>query len=685
MEKRSTFRFRLPWSQSEAESASKPSTQPNTKSSGPSRTTRQATRSRTTSQSQPSSSTKPNTSPSSSPATENSPPKQPPSAPTTTTSGKPSSPAQPSVGTRDRNEAPASTTIPPPRSPQPQKSAETKAPSQNTTTSTSTLPETPAIPPQPLAESKAPIQSTNTSPLPESSPVPSHPSAATKAPASPKSETQTPTTTITSTPTSTIPQSPQSGPPGVAPSRTESQPLILSQEQKSNSQPASPSDVETKSNAPQPPSASQSHPAPQSQEVSPKSSPIRKGPQVLSTDQFTPKESRPASQVSSNPFDITSQMQPKDQTVSQTTSAPKQSEESSETSSKSSEAKNRSPEKEMQASELSEVRSTRGITEGPSKISDSSRIISEPKTARPLETKNQETEVKEVVQETNDKNHAAGEKTGGPVTSKEQPGIVFQPKQAQASPDDDQIQVNRVSNGKQTRTIPSQLKNKTVSGRKETAGSAEQDIPLNKEVKDNISKLIHRMVVGDGKINLEEGPVSVITLAGDNRGASMQLGSNSSKRGSIQIHRGYKLNADESADTTIDAEGSEGRQSNDGRTMKDQEIEAYMNCNVQGLNNSITFDSFIEGKNPGIHMSFPRTPSETIKTSEENGLFAAHKAEFNATRAQKHTYEPTIRSRCLEGLFLEPSDSDSDNPEKPRRHGCQVGGMEKRENEIDIL
>ncbi|PHT84837.1 hypothetical protein T459_13280 [Capsicum annuum] len=610
MEKRSTFRFRLPWSQSEAESASKPSTQPNTKSSGPSRTTRQATRSRTTSQSQPSSSTKPNTSPSSSPATENSPPKQPPSAPTTTTSGKPSSPAQPSVGTRD-------------------------------------------------PESKAPIQSTNTSPLPESSPVPSHPSAATKAPASPKSETQTPTTTITSTPTSTIPQSPQSGPPGVAPSRTESQPLILSQEQKSNSQPASPSDVETKSNAPQPPSASQSHPAPQSQEVSPKSSPIRKGPQVLSTDQFTPKESRPASQVSSNPFDITSQMQPKDQTVSQTTSAPKQSEESSETSSKSSEAKNRSPEKEMQASELSEVRSTRGITEGPSKISDSSRIISEPKTARPLETKNQETEVKEVVQETNDKNHAAGEKTGGPV--------------------------NRVSNGKQTRTIPSQLKNKTVSGRKETAGSAEQDIPLNKEVKDNISKLIHRMVVGDGKINLEEGPVSVITLAGDNRGASMQLGSNSSKRGSIQIHRGYKLNADESADTTIDAEGSEGRQSNDGRTMKDQEIEAYMNCNVQGLNNSITFDSFIEGKNPGIHMSFPRTPSETIKTSEENGLFAAHKAEFNATRAQKHTYEPTIRSRCLEGLFLEPSDSDSDNPEKPRRHGCQVGGMEKRENEIDIL
>ncbi|PHT98831.1 hypothetical protein BC332_32250 [Capsicum chinense] len=610
MEKRSTFRFRLPWSQSEAESASKPSTQPNTKSSGPSRTTRQATRSRTTSQSQPSSSTKPNTSPSSSPATENSPPKQPPSAPTTTTSGKPSSPAQPSVGTRG-------------------------------------------------PESKAPSQSTNTSPLPESSPVPSHPSAATKAPASSKYETQTPTTTITSTPTSTIPQSPQSGPPGVAPSRTESQPLILSQEQKSNSQPASPSDVETKSNAPQPPSASQSRPAPQTQEVSPKSSPIRKGPQVLSTDQFTPKESRPASQVSSNPFDITSQMQPKDQTVSQTTSAPKQSEESSETSSKSSEAKNRSAEKEMQASELSEVRSTRGITEGPSKISDSSRIISEPKTARPLETKNQETEVKEVVQETNDKNHAAGEKTGGPV--------------------------NRVSNGKQTRTIPSQLKNKTVSGRKETAGSAEQDIPLNKEVKDNISKLIHRMAVGDGKINLEEGPVSVITLAGDNRGASMQLGSNSSKRGSIQIHRGYKLNADESADTTTDAEGSEGRQSNDGRTMKDQEIEAYMNCNVQGLNNSITFDSFIEGKNPGIHMSFPRTPSETIKTSEENGLFAAHKAEFNATRAQKHTYEPTIRSRCLEGLFLEPSDSDSDNPEKPRRHGCQVGGMEKRENEIDIL
>ncbi|MCD7458283.1 hypothetical protein HAX54_037783 [Datura stramonium] len=759
MERRSTFRFRLPWSQSEPEPPSKPSTQPDNKT-GPNRTTRQVTRSRTTSQ--PSSSTAPTTSPSSNPTPENTTRKQPPRATTRTTSGRPSSSAQPSANTQGRSEAPASTTPPPPRSPQRQlqNSAETKAPSQPTTTSSSALPETPAIPPQPTDESKAPIQSTtSTSPLPESSPVPSQPSAESKAPiqpsttntsrspettpvlpqssseikapiqssttntkptsapASPKSETQTPT------PTSTISQSPQSSPPGVAPSGTESQPLIPSRG--ITSQSASSYAVETKSNVSQPSSPSPSRPTPQSREMSPKSSPTRKGPQVLSTDKLTPKAATPVSQTSSNlPFGITSQEQPKDQTISQPTSPPKKSQQSSETSSKSTgsltsisekeptpatvwpqleqmellkkevksdtltDTKDRSPEKVMQPSELSEMRSTRGITEGPSKISDSSRTISEPKTGRPLETNIQETrEVKEVVQETRDKNYGAGEKIGGFLTSKEQPGIVFQSKQAytekQDNSDSDQIRVNRVSNGKQTRTISSQLRNKTVvSGSKEAAVSAEQDIPLNKEIKDNISKFIHRMAVGDGKQNLEVTPVSVITLAGDNRGATMQLGSDSSRKGAIHIHRGYKLKPDESADATTDAEGnSEGRRPRDARTMKDQEIKAYINCNVQGLNNSITFDSSIEGKNPGIHMSFPRMPSEPTKSSERTELFEAHKAEFNVTHAQMHTYKPTIRRRCLEGLFFEPTDSDSDNPEKPRRHGCQVGSMEKRDNE----
>lgn len=112
------------------------------------------------------------------------------------------------------------------------------------------------------------------------------------------------------------------------------------------------------------------------------------------------------------------------------------------------------------------------------------------------------------------------------------------------------------------------------------------------------------MAVGEGKQNLEEGPASVIKLAGDNRGASMHIG------------RGYKLNPDESAD----AEGnSEGRRQKDARTMEDQEIEAYLNCNVQGMNNSITFDSVIEAKNAGIHILFLRMPSEPIRSSDGTG------------------------------------------------------------------
>ncbi|KAG5613334.1 hypothetical protein H5410_024615 [Solanum commersonii] len=647
MDRRSTFRLRFPWSSaSEPEPATKPATQPNTKSTGSSRTTRQGTRS------QPSSSTRSKNSPSSSPANENSTLKQPSSSTTTAISGKPSS--QP------------------------------KAPSQPTTTSTSALPETLTTPHQPSAENKASIQSTtNTSPLPETSPVLPQSSSENKAPiessttntkptngpASPKSETQTPTSIIS--------QTPQSSPPGVAPSITESQPLIPSQEDQS---------ITFKLTSPSP---SPSRPAPQSQEMSQKSSPTHNGPQVLSTDQLTPKAASTASgQTSSNPSDITSQMQPNNQTISQPTSPSKQSQDSSEISPKSTETLPSNSEKEpMPAtvkpqSEQMELPKKEAISDtlteakdkSPEKVkpSDSSRIISEPKTARPLETNIPET--KEVVQDTTDKNYGAGEKNGYFLASKEQPDIVFQSKQAytekQANSDNDQIRVNRVSNGKQTRAI-----------------SAEPDIPLNKEVKDNISKFINRMTVGDGKQKLEEGPVSVITLAGDNRGASMQLSSNSSRKGkAVHIHRGYKLNADETADATTDAEGtSKGKQKNDARTMKDQELEAYMNCNVQGLNNSITFDSTIEGKNPGIHMTFPRMPSEPPKTSEKTGLFEAHKAEYNVTRAQKHTYKPTIKRRCLEGLFVEASDSDSDNPEKPRKHGCHVGGKKKRDNDIDIL
>ncbi|OIT04019.1 hypothetical protein A4A49_01516 [Nicotiana attenuata] len=755
MERRSTFRFRLPWSQpaptpSPAPTpASKPSTQPTSRAP----TTRTGSRAA----SQPSSSSTPTAMPSSSPTTENPTRKQSPSATSTTTSAKPSSPVQPSAGTQGRNEVPTSTTTPIPASPPlPQPSAEMKAPSQPST-STSPLTETTPIPPQTSAESKAPIQpsTTNTSPLPESTTVPPQPSAESKAPvqssttnstpanapASPKSETQTPTTAITTTPISTIAQSGPSTPPGVAPSppsqtrasRIGSQPLIPSQEQQGiSSQPASLSDVPTKSRISPPPAPSPSRSAPQSREMTPISSPTRKDPQVLSMDQLSSKVLPPASQSTSSnlPSGITSQMQQKDQIIAQPTSPLKQLQDSSEPSSKSTEAlksisgkepkftairpqseqmellkketisdtvaeaKVKSPEKVMQPSELSEVKSTRSITQEPSQISDSSGIIDEPKMVRQSETNIQETrEVKEVEQERRDKNYGTGEKIGGLLTSTKQPGTAFQSKKAytekQSNSDNDQIRVNLVSNGKHKKTVSSEPKNKTIvnSSSKETAGFAEQDIPLNKEVKDNISKFIHRMAVGDGKQNLEEGPVSVITLAGDNRGASMQLGSDSSrKEGAIHIHRGYKLNPDESADAT-DAEGySEGRRPKDARTMEDQEIEAYLNCNVQGLNNSITFDSAIAAKNPGIHMLFPHMPSEPIRSSEKTGPFEAHKAEFNVTPAQKLTYEPKIRRRCLTGLFLEPSDSDPDNPEKSPRHGCHVGCMEKSDdNEIDIL
>ena len=202
--------------------------------------------------------------------------------------------------------------------------------------------------------------------------------------------------------------------------------------------------------------------------------------------------------------------------------------------------------------------------------------------------------------------------------------------------------------------------------------------PIHDEVRKDISKFIQKLATGH---HMEEKSVSVITLSGENRGATMSLGSESKKEGSIPIHRGYKLNPDESNEATTDLEGS----SKVKKSIENQNppSRAYVNNNVQSLNNSIVFDTSVSERNPGVHLALSRDQADPNKSNGNSEHFETHKAEFNVTPAEKRTYDPTVKRRCLRGLFMESSDSDPDNPEKPRRHGCRYDcGDKEKDKEI---
>jgi len=147
----------------------------------------------------------------------------------------------------------------------------------------------------------------------------------------------------------------------------------------------------------------------------------------------------------------------------------------------------------------------------------------------------------------------------------------------------------------------------------------------------------------------DDKTVSVVTLAGDNRGATMHVaGSHSQstrKKGSIHnIHR-----------TKEEEE-------------KDEAGKAYVNSNIQSMNNSLMVQGSINGRDPGVHVILPEKREPQVKQGLEN-----REAEVKTvSRVERLTYQPMVRRRCLRGLLVEPSDSDPDNPDKPRRHGCKV-------------
>ncbi|CAH1422261.1 unnamed protein product [Lactuca virosa] len=184
-------------------------------------------------------------------------------------------------------------------------------------------------------------------------------------------------------------------------------------------------------------------------------------------------------------------------------------------------------------------------------------------------------------------------------------------------------------------------------------------VPLHREIKDDITKFIHKMATSHPKQSMDEKPASVITLAGDNKGASMHLGSHAKKKeGAIDIQRGYKL------DAIINGEGSsKGKKSaRESKASEDEEMKAIVNSNIQGINNSIMFNSYVTERNPGVHLAFSRTLAKTDSNIEKAEPMEMYKAEADITPPETLVYDPTT-GRSLGGFFLEPTDSEPDDLE----------------------
>ncbi|KAG2244028.1 hypothetical protein Bca4012_057914 [Brassica carinata] len=225
----------------------------------------------------------------------------------------------------------------------------------------------------------------------------------------------------------------------------------------------------------------------------------------------------------------------------------------------------------------------------------------------------------------------------------------------------------------QSKTTPRITAENHTNGNNQKAkeGSSSMGRKIKEDIRDGLSKLTW------GKSNGDEKSVSVFTLTGENRGANMAIGSEKDKKdGEVHIRRGYKSNPDESPETTATETEGGTRPFNDKNPKDDKEdasVRAYVNGNSQGVNNSIICDSSVQQNDPGIHMNLK---FEKAKKKDET-ISPPESVVEKKPATEKMKYEPRVRRRCLRGLLAESSQSEPENPSKPRRHGCRFTCKDK--------
>ncbi|XP_020231434.1 proteoglycan 4 [Cajanus cajan] len=184
----------------------------------------------------------------------------------------------------------------------------------------------------------------------------------------------------------------------------------------------------------------------------------------------------------------------------------------------------------------------------------------------------------------------------------------------------------------------------SISPEKTTSFSGAEAPPLQKGIKDDITKFVHKLTTSVHPTQaMDEKQFSVITLAGDNRGATMHLGSETvNKEGSIHIHRAYKSDHEEANEVTTDGDENTNEE-------EDEEVGmAYVNSNIQSINNSLMFNGSINERDPGVQVTLPQKPTEPIRPDDEpKPSLDTQKTQFNINRA-KSSYQPTV-GRSIRG------------------------------------
>lgn len=216
-----------------------------------------------------------------------------------------------------------------------------------------------------------------------------------------------------------------------------------------------------------------------------------------------------------------------------------------------------------------------------------------------------------------------------------------------------------------------------------TISNEEKPPPIMQQegIKNDVSNLVNKLATVNPMTQpMDDKTVSVVTLAGDNKGATMHVANSNPqstrKKGSIQIHRAYRTNQEESTEEEEKSRGTSAE--------KDEAGKAYVNSNIQSANNSIMLHGSINGRDPGVRVILPQQQHEhEDKPRLDQNRNKEPEANNTTSRAERLTYQPMVRRRCLRGLFLEPSDSD---PDKPRRHGCKFTcGEVRKDKDTDIL
>eukprot|EP00258_Populus_trichocarpa_P011423 XP_002320216.3 uncharacterized protein LOC7492797 [Populus trichocarpa] len=115
----------------------------------------------------------------------------------------------------------------------------------------------------------------------------------------------------------------------------------------------------------------------------------------------------------------------------------------------------------------------------------------------------------------------------------------------------------------------------------------------------------------------EDVGMRVITIAGENKGAFMEVIRSPKKHffegNSHTLNKKGNPRSEGSDWGSQSSSGEEGNSKKDknhkGRSMGPSPMSAFMNSNVQGVNNSIVYNSSCSHHDPGVHVALSRKPS----------------------------------------------------------------------------